>query len=121
MTIPHKKYGHSLNIHFRYLSCLLDREHISSVEEFMNSNTDFSGISEAANIHTGFNEFLRRNIAEGILSSSIPDDVLYFTIVDGVSNEVEARDNVQDIVDGGKLIYMMSKLNDSQYMVFFTE
>ena len=28
MTIPHTKYGHSLNTHFRYLSCLLDREHI---------------------------------------------------------------------------------------------
>ena len=28
MTIPHTKYGHSLNTHFRYLSCLLDRDHI---------------------------------------------------------------------------------------------
>ena len=29
MTIPHTKYGHSLNIHFRYLTCLLDRGHIN--------------------------------------------------------------------------------------------
>ena len=28
MTIPHTKYGHSINTHFRYLSCPLDRGHI---------------------------------------------------------------------------------------------
>lgn len=29
MTIPLTKYGHSLNTYFRYLTCLLDRGHIT--------------------------------------------------------------------------------------------
>ena len=31
MTIHHMRYGHLANIHFRYLPCLLDREHINPV------------------------------------------------------------------------------------------
>ena len=34
MTIPLTKYGHSLNTYFRYLTCLLDRGHITRHPSF---------------------------------------------------------------------------------------
>ena len=34
MTIPLTKYGHSLNTYFRYLTCLLDRGHITFEHPF---------------------------------------------------------------------------------------